>query len=75
MNILILVLLVTLSVDIVLIFYICYVLAKKAGITQCLKRMYKTLEKMSPRPTSEAEADVETDTGSLPRPADKPQKV
>ena len=27
---------------IVLIFYICYMLAKKAGITQCLKRKWKT---------------------------------
>ena len=56
----------------VLILYICYVLAKKAGITQCLKRKYEQLEKMCwqvARHTSQAEADVEaaeSDTGSLP---------
>ena len=54
----------------VLIFYVCYVLANKAGITQCLKRKYETLKRcvQATRPTSEAEADVEaeSDTGSLP---------
>ena len=54
----------------VLIFYICHKLANKIGITQCLKRMYKTLKRcvQSTRHTSEAEADVEaeSDTGSLP---------
>ena len=29
----------------VLIFYICYVLAKKAGITQCLNRKYENLKR------------------------------
>ena len=55
---------------VVLIVYICYVLAKKAGITQCLKRKYKTLKRclQSPRSTHEVEADMEaeSDTGSLP---------
>ena len=53
-----------------LIFYICHKLAKKIGITQCLKRRYKTLKRcmQATRPTIEAEADVEaeSDTGSLP---------
>ena len=53
-----------------LIFYICHKLAVKIGITQCVKRRYKTLKRcvQATRPTSEAEADVETesDTGSLP---------
>ena len=54
----------------ILIFYICHKLAKKIGITQCLKRMYKTLKTciQTTRPPSEAEVDVEaeSDTGSLP---------
>ena len=54
----------------VLIFYVCYVLAKKAGITQCLKRKYETLKRcvQSPGHTGQAEADVEaeSDTDSLP---------
>ena len=54
----------------VLIFYICHKLAKKTGITQCLKRGYKTLKRCvhPTRTTSEAEADVEaeSDTGFLP---------
>ena len=54
----------------ILIFYICRKLAKKISITQCLKRMYKTLKTciQITRPPSEAEVDVETesDTGSLP---------
>ena len=29
----------------ILIFYICHKLAKKAGITQCLKRRYKNLKR------------------------------
>ena len=49
---------------------VCYVLAKKAGITQCLKRKFKTLKRcmQSPRHTDQAEADAEaqSDTGSLP---------
>ena len=55
----------------VLIFYICYVLAKKAGIAECLKRKYENLKKcvQVTRHTSKAEADVEAaecDSGSLP---------
>ena len=54
----------------ILIFYICHKLANKIGITQCVKRMYKTLKRcmQATRPTNEAEADVEaeSDTGSLP---------
>ena len=54
----------------ILIFYICHKLAKKIGITECLKRKYKTLKRcvQATRPTSQAEADVEaeSDTGSLP---------
>ena len=54
----------------VLIFCICHTLAKKIGITQYLKRRYKTLKRcvQATRPTREAEADVETesDTSSLP---------
>ena len=48
---------------IVLIFYICYVLAKKVGITQSLKRKYKSLKRcvLSIRCTSPAEPDVEAD--------------
>ena len=48
----------------VLAFYICYVLATKAGITQCLQRKYKRCVQAT-RHESEAETDVEAD-GSLP---------
>ena len=54
----------------ILIVYICYVLAKKAGIAECLKRKYENLKKcvQVTRHTSKAEADVEaeSDTSSLP---------
>ena len=54
----------------VLIFYICYVLAEKAGVTQYLMRKYKTLKSyvLATKLTCEAEKDVEaeSDTGSLP---------
>ena len=52
----------------VLILYICYMLAKKAGITQSLKRKYEHLKRcvQATRPNSEAEADVEADTDFLP---------
>ena len=54
----------------ILIFYIYHKLAKKIGITQCLKRMYKTLKRsvQATRHTSEVEEDVEaeSDTDSLP---------
>ena len=51
----------------VLIFHICCKLTKKAGITQCLKRIYESL-KICARCTGQTEADVERefDTGSLP---------
>ena len=54
----------------VLILYICYVLAKKANITQCLKRKYESLKRclLAVWCTSQAEADVEaeSDSDSLP---------
>ena len=52
---------------IVLIFYICYVLAKKVGITQCLKKKYETV-KSCVKATRQAETNVDTesDAGSLP---------
>ena len=54
----------------ILLFYICRKLAKKIGITQCLKRMYKTLKRciQTTRLPSEAEVEVEadSDTDSLP---------
>ena len=54
----------------VLIFYICYVLAKKVGITQCLKRKCNSLKRcvLAIRCTSQVEADVENDSDidSLP---------
>ena len=54
----------------VLIFYICYVLAEKAGITQYLIKKYKTLQDyvLPTKHTSQARADVEagSDIGSLP---------
>ena len=51
----------------VLICYVCYALAKKAGITHCLKREYDRCVQAN-RPTSRAETDVETesDCGLLP---------
>ena len=62
----------------ILIFYICHKLAKKIGITQCLKRVCKTLKRcmQATRPTSEAEVDVEaeSDTGSLPDRLVNPQE-
>ena len=54
----------------VLIFYICYVLANKLGITECLKRKYKSLKRcvLAIRCTSPAKPDVEAepDIDSLP---------
>ena len=54
----------------ILIFHICHKVAKKIGITQCLKRKYKTLKRClrTTRPNSEAKKDVESksDTASLP---------
>ena len=52
----------------VLTVYICYKLARKAGITQCLVRKYKTLKRCVNKCKAQAEAEVEadSDTGSLP---------
>jgi len=53
----------------ILMFYICHKLAKKLGITQCLKGLNKTLKRcmQATRPTSEAEdVETESETGSLP---------
>ena len=52
----------------VLTVYICYVLAKKAGFTECLIRKLKTLKRLVNRYTVQTEADVEatSNTGSLP---------
>ena len=51
----------------VLIFYICYLLAKKTGITQCLKKKFKTLKScmQGTEHTRQVEAD-ESNTSSLP---------
>ena len=52
----------------VLTVYICYVLAKKAGITECLVRKFKALGSCVNKGTVQAETDVEavSNTGSLP---------
>ena len=55
----------------ILLSYISYLFGKKAGITQCLKRSYKSLRRSlrrSIRDTSQCEEDVEaeSDTGYLP---------
>ena len=51
----------------ILAFYICCVLATKAGITRCLQRKYNTLKSCvwTSKHESQAEADVEAD-GTLP---------
>ena len=48
---------------VVLVLYICYVLATKAGITLCLQRKCKILERclQATRHESQAETDVEAD--------------
>ena len=50
----------------VLILYICHKLAKKAGITQCLKRKYKTLKATTHACQAERNVEAESGTGSLP---------
>jgi len=52
---------------VVLVFYICYVLATKAGITLCLQRKYKILKRclQATQHESQVERDVEAD-GLLP---------
>ena len=48
----------------VLIFYVCYELAKKAGITQCLQKKYITLKRyvQAIKYTSQAETDGEAES-------------
>ena len=52
----------------ILIFYICYVVAKKTGITECLKRKQDSLTKCMKvtKHTNQTEADVASESGSLP---------
>ena len=52
----------------VLLLYICYELAKKAGITEYLRRKYKLLKRclQATRYTRYTEVETESDTGSLP---------
>ena len=52
----------------ILIFYICYVLAKKTGITEYLNRKQDGLRKclMVTKHTNQAEADVASESDSLP---------
>jgi len=54
----------------IIMFFICYELAKKAGITQCLHMKYQTVKTFSraTRSTRQAETDVEAslDISSLP---------
>ena len=50
----------------VLICYVCYVLAKKAGIPQCLKRKYKILKRRMHACQVETGVETESDTDSLP---------
>ena len=59
----------------VLILYICNTLAKKVGLTQCLKTKYKTLKLyMLPARWSDADVESESDTGSLPDRLVNPQE-
>ena len=52
----------------VLIFYVCYVLAKKASVPQCLKLKYEKLKScvLATRRKVEADVEAESHTGSLP---------
>ena len=50
----------------VLICYVCYVLAKKAGITQCLKRKYEILKRRMHARQAETDVETESDTDTLP---------
>ena len=52
----------------VLIFYICYVLAEKAGITRYVIKKYKTLKDyvLPTKHTREADVEAGSDTDSLP---------
>ena len=58
----------------VLILYICYVLAKKAGITHCLKRKYEILKRRIHASGVGTDAEAESDTDSLPDRLINPQR-
>ena len=59
----------------VLILYICNTLAKKVGLTHCLKMKYKTLKlSMLPARCTDADVESESDTGSLPDRLVNPQE-
>ena len=50
-----------------LIFYICYVLTNKAGITHCLKgKLNRWVQSKRRKSQAERDVEAETDTGSLP---------
>ena len=57
----------------VLIFYISYVLAKKAGITQCLKRSYESLKRWLP--TIRCTGQVETNVGNTAQTDSLPDRL
>ena len=52
----------------IMVFYTCYVLIKKTDFAQCLKRKQERLKRCMQvtKNTDQAEADVESDTSSLP---------
>ena len=59
----------------VLILHICNTLAKKVGLTQCLKMKYKTLKLyMLPARCTDADMESESDTDSLPDRLVNPQE-
>ena len=59
----------------ILILCICNSLVKKVGLTQCLKKNYKTLKLyMLPARWSDADVESESDTGSLPDRLVNPQE-
>ena len=59
----------------VLILYICNTLAKKVGLTHCLKKKYKTLKPyMLPARCTDADVESQSDTGSLPDRLVNPQE-
>ena len=52
----------------ILILYICYVVMKNTGVSQCLKRKWRTLKRCVPatRHVTQDETEAESDTDSLP---------
>ena len=50
----------------VLIFYLCYKLAKKTGISQSLKRKYKTLKRCVHTSQADTDGEAESDSDFLP---------